>query len=174
MGYDKRDLDNDIGNSFYNDEKYVEALPYYEKCLEEDTSYVSYYNLGTCHFQLKDYDKALELLSVAESKEDDEEVLGFISDIHFEREDYEKAMEYAEKALELNRRNASRYDQRAKIYEKMGEEKEAINNYLTSISLYPQDCAIYKKLTALYNAIGDTAKASEFEKKAKELMCEEE
>lgn len=54
------------GNEFYNCQNYEEALTYYEKAIESrDCESHSYYNSGVCYIKLKNYSKAIDMISNA-------------------------------------------------------------------------------------------------------------
>lgn len=54
------------GNELYNNKHYEEALDFYIKAIDEkDNEAYSYYNAGVCYIKLKEFDKAIEMLSKA-------------------------------------------------------------------------------------------------------------
>lgn len=49
-----------IGNNFYKEGKYNEAIEHYQKLLNQNYfSFELYYNLGNCYYKLKEYPKAI-------------------------------------------------------------------------------------------------------------------
>jgi tetratricopeptide (TPR) repeat protein len=54
------------GNELYNNKNYGEALSYYIKAIDEkDNEPYSYYNASVCYIKLKDFSKAIDMLSKA-------------------------------------------------------------------------------------------------------------
>ncbi|MGL5243592.1 MAG: tetratricopeptide repeat protein [Sarcina sp.] len=54
------------GNELYNTKNYSEALDCYERAIENsECEYHSYYNAGVCYIKLKNYDKAIKMITKA-------------------------------------------------------------------------------------------------------------
>lgn len=53
-------------NEFYNNQDYAVALDYYTKAIDNNQyESHSYYNAGVCYIKLKEFDKAIEMISAA-------------------------------------------------------------------------------------------------------------
>ncbi|MGL4990747.1 MAG: tetratricopeptide repeat protein [Sarcina sp.] len=53
-------------NDYYNKQDYPIALEYYNKAIESNQyESHSYYNAGVCYIKLKDFDKAIEMITAA-------------------------------------------------------------------------------------------------------------
>ena len=54
------------GNELYNTRNYSDAINYYKKALDNDECKChSYYNAGVCYIKLKQYEKAIEMITKA-------------------------------------------------------------------------------------------------------------
>ena len=78
----------DIGNMYYALQDYQEALDCYDRSLTlYDPNYGDYYNLGLCHYYLKDREKALEFFRKAQAideSDNNEDIQNWIDSIENE------------------------------------------------------------------------------------------
>jgi tetratricopeptide (TPR) repeat protein len=163
-----------IGNSYNNLEKYKEALVYHNKCiaLEENNDYTSYYNRGLAYYNLKFYDEAIKDFSKAHSIDStDLDILFYLVKNYLEIKDYNSAIEYANNLISKNTSNPNYYDLRASIYKETSQFKLAIQDYMISVNLYPDDCQIHSELGRLYELVGMETESENAYKTSTNLGC---
>ncbi|MBQ1190758.1 MAG: tetratricopeptide repeat protein, partial [Bacteroidales bacterium] len=203
-------------------EKYIELLlkygiflieyAYYEESIEvnlrfvrlseatngqNETTAVSYNNIGVVYENLGDYDKALEYHNKAlEIKKD---VLGEntpntagsynnIGVVYSELGDYNKALELHNKALEIkkdilgekHRDTATSYDNIGVVYDKLGDYDKALEYHNKALEIFeevlgknhPDTATSYGNIGNVYDELGDYDKALEYYNKALEIRKE--
>jgi serine/threonine protein kinase/tetratricopeptide (TPR) repeat protein/TolB-like protein len=132
------DLDigyQNIGNIYLAQGKYQEAVPYFQTCLKIRPYWLTYLNLGTAYFFLKQYASALEMFEKAvELNPNDMLTIGNLADGYRAagQEDkalaaYQKAIVAGYRELETNPQDSEVLEQMAVCYAKISNAKEADN-----------------------------------------------
>jgi len=131
--------------------EYGKGIEYLTRELEKDSDKIPvYYNLGICHYSLKEYEKAASYYEKAydeafNSKEYiDKDQGGFLDHIYsalgncyMNLERYQKAKDNFEKAKEYEKRNAAIYLNLGLCCFKMEKYREALDNYAKGLELDP-------------------------------------
>jgi len=83
-------------NKFYDEERYGEAIGFYEKILNDHPdAFIINQNIGNTYFALKDYDKAIEFYGKLIEKEGDHSgTFILIGNSYINKRDNEKALEW--------------------------------------------------------------------------------
>ena len=170
---------NRIGNIYFAQKRFEEALEYYERSLaidiavfgEKHANVASYYaNISDVHKALHQFDKALEYarkaleISITLYGEQHAKVASCyngIGNIYFDQNKFDEAREYYERSLaidiavfgEKNARIASYYGDIARVYEKQEQFDKAFK-YLELALNISKEISDYHNMTLLYNKIG--------------------
>lgn len=86
----------DRGNRLFDEQRYAEAARVFEELVANDANaYMFNKNIGNCHFQLQDYEKAEEhYLKVLDKEPDNAEIMMLIGNTYANRDDQAKALEW--------------------------------------------------------------------------------
>jgi len=152
---------NNIGASYYKQEKYEDAVKYYRKALEislqvsneNEPATARYYNdLALAYDKNKDFEEAIENYQKAieiDSRTVGEENIitatnyNNVGSAYFNLQDFDKAIEYFEKAIEIdlktvgknNRNTASHYGNLGFAYLKNNDKANAEKNFKNVIKI---------------------------------------
>jgi tetratricopeptide (TPR) repeat protein len=87
------------GNTFYDEEKYEDAIQVYNTIVENfPEAFILYRNIGNCYFRMENYEKAEEFyLKVLEKEPDDHEAMLGIGNTYANRDQNDKALEWYNK-----------------------------------------------------------------------------
>ena len=201
-------------------EKYIELLlkygiflddyAYYEESIEvnlrfirlseetngqNETTAVSYNNIGVVYDNLGDYNKALEYYNKAleifkdvlgENHPDTATSYDNIGVVYDNLGEYDKALEYQSKALEIfkdvlgeNHPNtAMSYGNIGNVYKNLGDYDKALEYHTKALEIrkavlgenHPDTAASYNNIGAVYDDLGDYDKALEYQSKALEIF----
>lgn len=148
----------------YNDQRGSLMKKYFEK-QDKDESEAQIYEV------MKQSDaRALQALREKEEREglDADEYINMAQ--IFERADlYEYAVKSYTKAIELDLKNATYYNNRGYDYKKLGDYEKAIEDYSHAIELEPEISDFYYNLGAVYNKLKDYQKSLDNYNKAIDL-----
>ena len=89
---------------------------------------------------------------------------------YFDEQRFSKALDYCNKSIELDPRNAEGYNMRAMTYGALGQFDKALVDINLAIHLAPQEAAFYINRSSIYEQLGDALKAKEDFDKAGELL----
>ena len=88
---------------------------------------------------------------------------------YYKTTDYDGANFYFNKAIEINSKNATYYDNRAYTFEAMGSYSKAIEDFTISIQLYPDDPEIFYQRGLIHRLQHDNFTACQDLKKAADM-----
>ena len=96
------------------------------------------YIIGTMYEQAKDYGKAIEYYTQANSKDASEQILQKIAICHYRLGNYEDALTYINQALNMDSTNVNFMAQKANIYYESGDAKAAVTEWDKVLSMQPE------------------------------------
>lgn len=96
------------------------------------------YIIGTMYEQAKDYGKAIEYYTQANSKDASEQILQKIATCHYRLGNYEDALTYINQALNMDSTNVNFMAQKANIYYESGDAKAAVTEWDKVLSMQPE------------------------------------
>lgn len=150
------------GNAYIDLGEYPQALPDLDHVIENDPDrHDAYYNRSLAHAALEQNDLALADLDRAIQLEPNE--LAYYlqrSIVHSFREEYEAALDDAAKAVELGDPQAG-HNNRAVIFEKMGDAPSAITEWTEVIRVDPKNARAHCTRGILLAATGRRKRAIE-------------
>ena len=103
------DMDNSIefygliANTYFKEDKFEEAIKYYNKAIENNKNYISaYYNIAEIYKKQKDFDKAKEYYEKTIQISPDYIYPYYqIGNLYFDKKEYDIAIDWYKKALEI-------------------------------------------------------------------------
>ena len=129
----------------------------------------TYNRLGILYVKQKEYGDALECFTAAFNIEENASSLHNLGKVYFDLEQYEKAAISFKQALELDEESAIRYIEYARVLERLGRNKEVLENLEKAAKLEPKP-EILKLLLKAYLTRNMDAQAAEIEDKLKHLI----
>lgn len=119
-----------IANTYFNENKFDEAIIYYNRALDNNKNYISaYYNIAEIYKNKKDFDKAEKFYKKAiEISSDYIYPYYQIGNLYFDKEEYDTAIEWYKKALELEPNEEMINYYIGIAYKKLKKLKEAIEH----------------------------------------------
>ena len=96
------------------------------------------YIIGTMYEQAKDYNKAIDYYTQANSKDASEQILQKIATCHYRLGNYEDALTYINKALNMDSTNVNFMAQKANIYYESGHAKAAVAEWDKVMVMQPE------------------------------------
>lgn len=96
------------------------------------------YIIGTMYEQAKDYGKAIEYYTQANSKDASEQILQKIATCHYQLGNYESALTYINQALNMDSTNVNYMAQKANIYYESGDAKAAVVEWDKVLTMQPE------------------------------------
>jgi tetratricopeptide (TPR) repeat protein len=153
-----------------------QAVPIVLRAVEEDPSVPLSYNiLGFCYLQQGELEKAAGYYKKAADLSPENRIFAHAAAVAFDRaNDASQAMVYAIRAVELPRSSGEDHYLLAKLLSKSGKREDAIRELNTAISLDPDMEQSYYLLARTYMQVGDTASATQWMDKLKELKQKHE
>ncbi len=134
-------LHSALGQVYYEQEKYANAIKEFRKALEHD-----YYNHRalkglalSLHITGDQLDAIYVYLRALDVVPDDLDVLVNVGTLLYERRRYDEAIEYYAKAEKLDPKNAATYLNLGMAYHSMGKFEDALTNLRNASKLDPQN-----------------------------------
>ncbi|MFC2138174.1 tetratricopeptide repeat protein [Bacteroidota bacterium] len=148
-----------MGECFFNQNEYKEAIPYYEKSKElynelndEENVAENLHNIGLSNFYTGQYEQALfhyhEVLIIAEKNYFKERIANAYQNlglVYNEIKTYSKAQQYFEKAIAINK-EIQNEEKIAALYQNIGVIHHNKEKFDTALVYYTKSLEIYKKL----------------------------
>jgi len=175
----------DRAKELYDNKDYTGALSHFEEFLQKNPAvYQVYYNIGLCHQELGDWDKALEnyeqfLEKIPKDDPtylEDQSLKQAVSSTYYKMgqcyiklEQFDKALESFEKTVELNPDDPNTYYNVAEVYFYTDHLKEAVEFYQKSIEKKPDFVESYLKLGYAYLKLEDKPNTIKYLEKYLEL-----
>ncbi|MDQ1352413.1 MAG: hypothetical protein QG657_2719 [Acidobacteriota bacterium] len=166
------------GNTFYDEEKFEEALTAFKGFQEKTPEFIEVcINIGNCLQKMEKYDEAIAqynkfleaVLVKTEKIELQAQALASIGEIYVKQEKMEKAQEFFMKSVELNPKNEILAYNVAEIFFGNNKNEEAAKYYQIASQIKPQWGIPYLKLGYVYLNLGDNQKAIEYFNKFMEV-----
>ncbi len=167
-----KDESSDIGDKYFKDGQYEEAISAYNKYLQLKPKHIkSLYNRGRAHEELGKLDEAItDFKSVLEEDPNNVNALMSIGkDAFYRKTDFESALYYFDRAIEHDTENMMAYTFRGKSNQKLGNLKEAMSDFNAAISIDKTSGEPYLSRGALKMALKDKGNACADFKLAKNL-----
>ncbi len=153
-GYEpKKDVLVKLGEYNLNDQKYSDAVKYYEEALGENPQSVNDFirPIWISIDYLNDPDEALRLADMALEKYSELAMAHNLQGwAYLAGDDFDNAEIALNKALEIDKKMAGAYLNLGKLYEKKGEKSEALKNYKIAYEIDPSS-SIGETAVFLYN-----------------------
>lgn len=173
---EKREKENELtylnyirlGQRDFKEEKYQEALKYFNKAIELEGTYArAYFWRGRAYEEMEskgvmkkgyqkaisDYDKAIEINSKFA------EAYGARGFVHGKLEEYIKAIDDYSKAIEMNPKFLGAYNNRGYTYYVLGKYENATNDLTYAITLNELSANPHRHLGNVYYATGQYSEA---------------
>ncbi len=159
-----------IAQESSHEKKYLRA----EKALltilrVDERSATAYNRLGILYAKQHSYEDAIECFEIAQSLEPSASSLHNVGLIYYETKQYEKAALAFEQALEIEEDLAARHIAYAKVQEKLGNQKKAIEALERAVELEPNPQSL-NILADTYERDGQTELALKLREKAARLV----
>ncbi len=156
-----------LAKVYLEENDFSNALLFYQNAMKLSNKYYYHLNIGECYSKLKQPEKAIEsyLTSISlnpQTSDSDKsralEAYENIAEIEKARGRYKEALSYVEKGLKVNKSYLLYYIS-AISKSKLGNNNDAINDYLKALELNPRDIESYINLGSLYNDINEYEKS---------------
>ncbi|HHT9128765.1 MAG TPA: tetratricopeptide repeat protein [Candidatus Wujingus californicus] len=157
-----------LGNVFFRNKQYEEAIQMYKKSLTLKYSYpFIYYNLGVAYEKLGMTDKAIEAYSASISRLH-ENTLAFnnLGTIYHKQGLYNQAIESYKQALLTNPYYPLTHHNLGNTYEKIGDVEKALAEYAEALKIDNTYADVHNNIGAIYLKRGNTDEAIEAFRKA--------
>ncbi len=143
---------NIIGQCFFSEGNYREAIKIFESVLESDSKNLSALNsLGRTYHEKRETVKAEKYyLKALEIDKSSFYLLNNIAGFYREELNYDKAISYYKKAQSINPNNAYIYNNLSKIYFDLNNHKDAKKNSFKALDMKGDDGDIQKTLSFIY------------------------
>jgi tetratricopeptide (TPR) repeat protein len=136
-----------IGAIYFQQGKYNECIPAFQKALQLQPNFASYSNIGTAYFYLKRYDDAVKMFEKAVEMNPNQQVpVGNLADAYRlvgqqekARATYDNAIALAYKDLQVNPREAGTMGYLALYYARKGDLTRAVDFIHRARSINPAD-----------------------------------
>ena len=165
---DKNEIWNMIGMEFLLLEEYNSAIPFFEKCINNDhDDYQSLYNLIFCYENVnRDRDSIIILNNILEKSPYSKIAWHQLGKIYAKLKMNSEAISAFEFAIISDDEFTSAYIEKAKLLEKEGKFNEAIDNYKISIRLNEPNSFIILRIGLCYIKLGNYKIGTKFLKKS--------
>jgi tetratricopeptide (TPR) repeat protein len=139
-----------LGLGYMNLSDLDNALSYFLKALENNSSDLLLLTIGQTYYQQGDKGKAEEFLMRSINKSQDPAVQQkarfLLGDIYFQNKDYLKAEEQFKKILDLNTQNADAHYFLGEIYAALGDTMKARSYWRRAVRINPKHYGALKRL----------------------------
>jgi tetratricopeptide (TPR) repeat protein len=143
-----------LGVPLFNERKYEEALPYFEKAVIIDPENSDGYNeRGMCYLQVGEKEKAAEDFKTVikfDEKGENITVRLNLASIYFKNKDYDSATPLYSEVLKFQPDNVLAISKLALIYQEKGDSEKAIQLYEKVIDTKKDDPDLWFNLGILY------------------------
>ena len=129
----------------------------------------TYNRLGILYAKQKEYSDALECFTAAYNLEENASSLHNLGMVYFDLEQYEKAAISFKQALELDGKSVIRYIEYAKVLERLGRNKDMLENLEKAVEIEPRP-EVLKLLLRVYTARKMEERAAAIEEQLKRLI----
>lgn len=163
---DKLKEDFKMGNAFYEEGKYEDAIGVFTAIIEEfPNAYIVSLNIGNCHFQMENYDEAEKFyMMVVQEEPDNYGALMGIGNCYTNRDDIEKAMEWYNKIEFEKIEDPTVLFNVGTIFKNNARNEEALKYYQKAVELDEDFLDGIYQLGLTYLTLGKNAEAlNEFE-----------
>lgn len=133
-----KDERSGLGDRYFERGEYQKAIESYNKYIHLYPEHLkSIYNRGRAYEEIGEYEKALEDFRhvLRKNPENISAILSLANDFYVRKKDYENTIFYADKALDLNEKNALAYVLRGRANQKLGNVNQALSDYNNAISV---------------------------------------
>jgi tetratricopeptide (TPR) repeat protein len=137
------------GTNLANAEKYEEAIKEFSDVIRiVPYEFVPYFNRAICYSRLHNDDAALQdFLRVVELKPDYLDTYSRLTTIYANRGLYDDALNTTNKWISLDPKSGEAFYNRAKVFERMGSNGDAVNDMKQACALgYQPACRYYKQV----------------------------
>jgi tetratricopeptide (TPR) repeat protein len=161
MGYES------VGSVYLRQDKWEKAISQYQKSLALAPNAVTYSNLGTAYFFMKNYDQATKTYEIAVqiNASQNEELWGNLGDAYRSLGQAEKARAAYKKAIGIAKMNPAAQSAApvlgdlALYYAKIGDQTQAVQHIRLARAKSPGDVQIIYTEGQVYVLLGQTTKA---------------
>ena len=152
-----------LGEVYRIGDDYFNAIIYYKRAIDLNSKYNYHQKIGECYKKTNQSNKAIEsflkAISLNPGSSENDKILIIeayenLAEIEKNRGKYNEALKYIEKGLTIDNQSSLLYYISAFSKNKLGNEAEAINDYLLAIKINPKDIESYINLSKLYNETG--------------------
>jgi len=152
-----------LGNIFYTEMRYGEAIEIYDKLLISYPENITYKErLAYAFYELKAYDKAIILyLDILDYYPDDTSIMKRLCDIYVKSEEYERAIDYYNKILNCDGENEDTLYQLALAYIETGQFLQSLIVF-KRVSYLTNDPLIKYQIGVTYVELGLYDQALEY------------
>jgi tetratricopeptide (TPR) repeat protein len=160
-----------LGTALYNQGKYKEAIPFFEKKIESDTSNANaYMNLALCYLQLKQFQESRQpLKKVVELDPNNLKPHDFLARVYYSLGQYqEAAQEYLEE-IKLNPNNCELEENAGGCFLLAKLPAQAIPHYRKAVSCFPRKVSTLMGLAQALETNENTDEARQYYLKVLEI-----
>lgn len=169
LNYDPKfyQASSNLAKVYWEENDYANSLLFYQNAMKLSNKYIDHLNIGDCYGKLKQPEKAIEsyLTSISLNPQSSDKDLSNalvtyenIAEIEKNRGKYNESLKYVEKGMKINKSYILYYIS-AFSKSKLGNNNDAINDYLKALELNPRDIESYINLGSLYNEINEYEKS---------------
>jgi tetratricopeptide (TPR) repeat protein len=177
---DDLEIKYNLGMTYYNTQKYNEAIPYFQEVVDKGTQTMKEYNdsmihLAFCYDLLQKPEKAEEIYKKAlEEFPDNKDILFNLARLLINREEYNAAIEIMQKVLDQDPNDFYANMGMANSYLKLENFTEAIKYYEKAVEIQPENSNAWYNLAISYYRTGMTEKSQKAFDKSEELKAAQE
>ncbi|RKX92595.1 MAG: hypothetical protein DRP84_09790 [Spirochaetes bacterium] len=160
-------LYNNLGNAFYIQGRYKEAIETYKKALAiNPKDEEAYSNLGLAYAAINKNNEAITSYKKAiKINPKWAEAYNNLGIVYKTLGNHEEALKLYEEALKINPEYGDVYNNLGNLYYSINKKEEAIKTYKKALTINPDNTKVYYNLGNLYSSSGENKKALVFYKK---------
>lgn len=147
------------GDKLFNKKNYQSAIAKYAEAIVITPNYAyAHYKKGSAHYNLNQYDEAIEDLNAALAQGFDKplEIYNLRLEVYYQKKDYDSALSDLQEAIKLNPSNASYNRKLGDIYLGKEQWRDALIAYKTSAQLNQADADVYYFMAFSHYNLGET------------------